>query len=89
MSTGRFIALLLVLLTLLVEATWQAAPGDEDAVCVAAARSEAPPYSPARRVLMDTYNYRDLLTESEGGGSVWRTLDVAGEGQGVRACFAV
>ena len=79
-----------LLLSVLVATVSTSAPGDEESFCTndleASAMTPPPVYSPNSRILMDSYNYINLLPPHD--NSVWQQVDnddnnIAGRGTSV------
>ena len=76
-----------VYLLLYLILTWQIilsqvksqAPGDEDSFCNTLSASILPPFYPPNSViLMDSYNYINLIPVLNPNGGVWQQVDIDG-----------
>ena len=75
MANAVWVAVLVELLVL-VNHGYSVAPGDEDSICEQLRSVGAvpiPAYSANRRVLMDSWNYQNLLPPRT--GAVWQEVD--------------
>ena len=55
------------------------APGDEDSFCTTLSASILPPYYPPNSViLMDSYNYIQLIPDLTPNSGVWQQVDIDG-----------
>ena len=75
----HYIAVAMVMTIALFGSALAAAPGDEDSDCIGNSHQNV--YQDTWRVLMDSFNYRELIQSAVGR---WSTLSVDGDPNTVR-----
>ena len=76
---GHFLLYLILMWLIILPQVKSQAPGDEDSHCTTLSASIIPPFYPPNSViLMDSYNYIQLIPVLTPNSGVWQQVDIDG-----------